>query len=110
MNVGPPAKERFNVITKFAFATSCGYQPGNPYKQNQDSYTLCPNLAGHAGFHLFAVCDGHGVNGHKVSADIKAEMPKLMEARLLKDQDFLEIKDTPEIRERISHYFKDCFT
>ena len=28
--------ERFNCITKFAFATSVGHQPGNPYKQNQD--------------------------------------------------------------------------
>jgi hypothetical protein len=26
--------ERFNCITKFAFATSVGHQPGNPYKQN----------------------------------------------------------------------------
>jgi serine/threonine protein phosphatase PrpC len=97
------------VITKFAFATSCGFQPGNPYKVNQDSYTLVPNVAGHAGFHLFAVCDGHGVNGHKVSADIKAELPKQMEDRLRKDSDFLELKDSNEIRDRIPRYFKDSF-
>ncbi len=74
--VHPLSKERFNVITKFAFATSCGYQPGNPFKVNQDSYTLAPNLCGQPGFHLFSVCDGHGINGHKVSADIKAELSK----------------------------------
>ena len=39
-------KERFNAITKFAFATSCGHQPGNPYKVNQDTYTLTPNMCG----------------------------------------------------------------
>jgi len=38
--------ERFNAITKFAFATSCGHQPGNPYKVNQDTYTLAPNMCG----------------------------------------------------------------
>jgi len=41
-----PKKERFNAITKFAFATSCGHQPGNPYKVNQDTYTLAPNMCG----------------------------------------------------------------
>jgi hypothetical protein len=25
---------RYNVITKFAFATTVGFIPGNPYKQN----------------------------------------------------------------------------
>ena len=39
-------KERFNCITKFAFATSVGHQPGNPYKQNQDAYILVPNMLG----------------------------------------------------------------
>lgn len=32
--------ERFNIITKFAFATSVGHQPNNPYKQNQDAYII----------------------------------------------------------------------
>ena len=67
--------ERFNAITKFAFATSRGYQPGNPHKVNQDTYTLAPNLLGQAGFHLFVVCDGHGVHGHLVSVDIREELP-----------------------------------
>jgi hypothetical protein len=35
---------RYNVITKFAFATTVGFIPGNPYKQNQDSFILAPNL------------------------------------------------------------------
>ena len=51
---------RFNAITKFAYATSKGHQPGNPHKVNQDSYTLVPNMLDQAGFHLFVVCDGHG--------------------------------------------------
>lgn len=63
--------ERFNCITKFAFATSVGHQPGNPNKQNQDSYIIQPNMKGHLGLHLFSVCDGHGLNGHIVSKYIK---------------------------------------
>ena len=63
--------ERFNIITKFAFATSVGHQPNNPYKQNQDAYIIQPNLLGHLGLHLFGICDGHGLHGHSVSNFIK---------------------------------------
>ena len=75
----PKINDRFNAITKFAFATSCGYQPGNPYKVNQDSYILVPNMLNTAGFHLFAVNDGHGLFGHKASQDIRAELPERLE-------------------------------
>jgi serine/threonine protein phosphatase PrpC len=68
-----------------------------------------PNLAGHAGFHLFAVCDGHGTNGHHVSAEIKAELPKQMQQRLLADNDFVALQDTPSLRERITQYFEEAF-
>lgn len=90
------SNERFNAITKFAFATSCGHQPGNPYKVNQDTYTLAPNMCGQQGFHLFVVCDGHGANGHKVSADIKAELPKELEQKLNADKDFIENRASQE--------------
>ena len=47
-------------------------------------------MVGQQGFHLFVVCDGHGVNGHKVSGDIKLELPKELEVKLQSDKDFLE--------------------
>ena len=59
--------ERFNVITKFAFATSAGQQSHKVYKQNQDAYIIQPNIMGHLGLHLFGICDGHGPHGHAVS-------------------------------------------
>ena len=68
--------ERFNCITKFAFATSVGHQPGNPNKPNQDAYVLVPNMLSQLGLHFFSVCDGHGVNGHHVSAYIKEHLPR----------------------------------
>ena len=48
-----------------------GYQPHNPGKTNQDSFILAPNLMQLSSLHLFGVCDGHGTNGHFVSAFIK---------------------------------------
>jgi serine/threonine protein phosphatase PrpC len=69
---------RFNCITKFAFATSIGHQPGNPQKKNQDSYIIKPNIRGHLGLHLFSVCDGHGLNGHIISQFIKEQLPVQM--------------------------------
>lgn len=69
--------DRYNVITKFAFATTVGFIPGNPHKQNQDSFALSPNMGGVQGLHFFAVCDGHGLNGHHVSAYIKERLPSI---------------------------------
>lgn len=63
------------MITKFAFATTVGFIPGNPYKQNQDSFILAPNLSQVQGLHFFAVCDGHGLNGHYVSNYIRDKLP-----------------------------------
>ena len=68
--------ERFNCITKFAYATSVGHQPGNPNKQNQDSYILVPNMLNQLGLHFFSVCDGHGANGHHVSQYLKEKLPR----------------------------------
>lgn len=67
--------ERFNCITKFAYATSVGHQPGNPHKQNQDSYILVPNMLNQLGLHFFSVCDGHGMHGHHVSQYLKEKLP-----------------------------------
>lgn len=67
--------ERFNCITKFAYATSVGHQPGNPHKQNQDSYILVPNMLNQLGLHFFSVCDGHGMHGHHVSQYLKDKLP-----------------------------------
>ena len=66
-------------------------------------------MCGQQGFHLFVVCDGHGVNGHKVSGDIKIELPKELEAKLQNDKDFLENTASREFSERIPRYFRDAF-
>jgi len=68
--------ESKNIVTKFAFATRMGYIPNNPYKQNQDSFILAPNLlGGQPALHYFGVCDGHGQHGKEVSNYVKALLP-----------------------------------
>ena len=71
----PEYIDRFNIVTKFAFATSCGFQPNNPNKRNQDSYILKPNMMDQLGLHFFSVCDGHGVDGHEVSKYVRDNLP-----------------------------------
>ena len=66
-------------------------------------------MVGYQGFHLFVVCDGHGVNGHKVSADIKTELPKELERQLQTDKDFLTNSGSREFCERIPRYFREAF-
>ena len=66
-------------------------------------------MCGQQGFHLFVVCDGHGINGHKVSADIKAELPRELEQRLAQDSDFVDNTGSREFCERIPRYFRDSF-
>ena len=48
--------------------------PGNPDKVNQDA---CFSTT-QGDFHLFGVCDGHGMYGHYVSAFIKQRLPALI--------------------------------
>lgn len=72
--------EDVNIVTKFAFATRVGYIPNNPYKVNQDSYLLAPNIMKLPAFHYFGVCDGHGQNGKEVSEYVKQRLPVLIES------------------------------
>jgi serine/threonine protein phosphatase PrpC len=81
---GSPAKETTkkevpsslkNIVTKYAFATRVGYMPGNPNKQNQDSFILHPNFKKSYHTHMFGVCDGHGHLGREVSSFVKQNLP-----------------------------------
>jgi hypothetical protein len=47
--------EKTNIVTKFAFATRVGQSPSNPYKVNQDSFILAPNMVNIQSMHFFGV-------------------------------------------------------
>lgn len=59
----------------FAFKTRAGSLPGNVVKTNQDSYIVQTNFLQSRDCALYAVCDGHGVNGHLVSGFVKDTLP-----------------------------------
>ncbi|OMJ77981.1 hypothetical protein SteCoe_22302 [Stentor coeruleus] len=46
--------------------------------QNQDNFIITSNLKSLRGQYLFAVCDGHGEDGHEVSSLIKKKFPKIL--------------------------------
>ena len=56
---------------------------------------------------MFAVADGHGLNGHHASAKIKEYFPLLMTDRLRNDPDFISSAD--ELNSRVPGYFRDTF-
>lgn len=65
-----------NVITKWAYQTRTGEMNGRPKKQNQDAFIISQLFGAMQGHCLFSVCDGHGVNGHEVSAFLKEQLPR----------------------------------
>ncbi|EAR86481.2 protein phosphatase 2C containing protein (macronuclear) [Tetrahymena thermophila SB210] len=74
------AIKRFNESIDRRFKFSCKTKAGctfdkNP-KTNQDSPIIYPKQLGEQGISLFAVCDGHGVNGHLISGMIRKNLHK----------------------------------
>ena len=71
-----------NVFTKFSYATKGGIAANNTFKQNQDVFITAPHVMGIQHCHFFAVCDGHGINGHHVSNLLKFTFPKMLDETL----------------------------
>ena len=63
------------IVFNFSFKSKAGSLPNKPIKTNQDAYIVYPNFAGQKDKYFFAVCDGHGVNGHLVSNFVKQHLP-----------------------------------
>jgi|JI9StandDraft_1071089.scaffolds.fasta_scaffold365490_2 serine/threonine protein phosphatase PrpC len=63
---------------KHAYKTKAGSN-GNQTKINQDAIVIDTKLL--HGLKMFCVCDGHGLNGHLVSAFIRTQ---LISTRLIK--------------------------
>ena len=68
-----------NCVTKFAFATKTGISPSNPKKVNQDIWITVPHFSQLKYCHFFAVCDGHGQHGEKVSGYLRQQLPAFLE-------------------------------
>lgn len=62
----------------FSLRSRAGANHTGQRKTNQDSYITITNLGDKDDRHLFGVCDGHGMNGHFVSAFCKENIPGLI--------------------------------
>lgn len=71
-----------NYVSKCAYKTKTGIINGRPKPHNQDSFLIRSYLKGQKGQYLFAVCDGHGPNGHFVSAFLKQRLVLYIEELL----------------------------
>lgn len=60
---------------RYSYRSKKGFIP-NTQKFNQDAYIVSPNIAKKSWQHFFAICDGHGNNGHQVSGFIKNHLPQ----------------------------------
>lgn len=61
-----------------------GVSPSNPNKPNQDSFISIKDFNAIPNAFLFAVLDGHGVNGHLASGYVKRRFPINLEQAALK--------------------------
>jgi len=76
-------KRPSSIIAQYASYSHVGLIPFNQDKVNQDRViALAPFEASERG--LFGVFDGHGSNGHEVSAFLSAELPKCLSQELEK--------------------------
>ncbi|CAD8192683.1 unnamed protein product [Paramecium pentaurelia] len=73
-SITPKYQRRQTII--YAMRTKAGCQINKATKINQDSAIICPKILENIGYKLFAVSDGHGLNGHLVSNFIKQALPK----------------------------------
>lgn len=72
-----------NCITRCSYKTKTGSVNGNLKPENQDSFIIKANILGIKGIYLFAVCDGHGPEGHLVARFIKEHLGDLVEKALI---------------------------
>lgn len=65
-----------NIVQEFSFGTKAGMMTKHRWKTNQDETVINLNLLSLDHLHFFAVCDGHGSNGHIIAKFIKQNLPK----------------------------------
>ena len=74
------------VELKYSYRTLKGVQLSNPDKTNQDSLLIKTQLNNKPNSSMFAVADGHGLNGHHVSQYIVKNLTKLIEIQKMKKE------------------------
>lgn len=84
----PHKKIIIKQIRKIHHFTHVGFNGERDKEFNQDIAFLEKNFAGNNSYLYFAVCDGHGIEGHEVSSFIKRILPKEL-SKSLNNKDLL---------------------
>ena len=98
----PKQKKIIKKIKNIYTFTHVGFDGEEDKENNQDSYFVFSNFAGHKDYYYLSVCDGHGVEGHFVSSFIKQILPVDLSQNL---QDKNILKDTELVHEIITGTF-----
>lgn len=72
-----------NIVDQFSFGTKAGMMTKHRWKTNQDETIINLNLLSLPHVHFFAVCDGHGSNGHIIAKFVKQNLPKTIVKHLI---------------------------
>ena len=65
------------IVMKYAWASQRGYYPDTPDKENQDSYSILPQIRvkeESSDVALFGVYDGHGTDGHLAARYVRSQV------------------------------------
>eukprot|EP00574_Skeletonema_japonicum_P009982 CAMPEP_0201719612 /NCGR_PEP_ID=MMETSP0593-20130828/4784_1 /ASSEMBLY_ACC=CAM_ASM_000672 /TAXON_ID=267983 /ORGANISM="Skeletonema japonicum, Strain CCMP2506" /LENGTH=740 /DNA_ID=CAMNT_0048210095 /DNA_START=26 /DNA_END=2248 /DNA_ORIENTATION=+ len=73
------------VSVRYAYLSQRGYYPDDPYKANQDSYSVTKNFIGRESDAFFGVYDGHGRDGDKCAQFARDHLPPLTAAIVKKE-------------------------
>ena len=86
---GEPPLLKSTVLLRQFSKTVAGYSDGKT-KTNQDSMFVSTGVKNSTNCALFAVFDGHGLQGHKVSQHLKANLAESLEARFDPEKSYAE--------------------
>lgn len=76
-------KDSNNKKLVFSCRTRKGFCPSALDKPNQDAYFAKVNFMSRSNYHVFCVCDGHGVNGHLVSQFVVKSLQVHLSKRII---------------------------
>ena len=99
-----PPKKILKKIKQIYEFTHVGFDGEADKENNQDSYFIYKNFAGHSDYTYMSVCDGHGVEGHEVSRYIKKILPEDM-SNNLKEYDILKKENKDKVHDIIQRTF-----
>ena len=84
------------AVSNFYYKSQIGSVLGSAKNNNQDCYIIEKCLSNTASNHFFAVCDGHGIEGHHVSQLIKSAYLSILKQKMVHSSPLEALKTSVE--------------